>query len=510
MVDLPSTSASPAGPDAIWAVGDNGTVLRRTNGLWKRVEGPGTNELWKVHQTAPDEVWVLGADGAFHWKDGRWHQRSDAVLRSIWSRGPNEVWMAGSGVWRWDGKRFDYVHTGQFVGGLGGQGPILSDDGVIHRWTGNAFRSWFLSHGDLSKILDIAGPSLDDMWLLTGRPDHSYGTANTFTLSHWDGFKQTFVWNQMDRTDSHAQGWPKYHALVHVEGDRVLLFGEHGGVFTHTHEGTEPRPLKHPAYVSLAITGLKGVWTVHPTYPDTYALRRWDGSSGHFTERFPQWLYSARAVSGISSDDLWALAPEGIASLHDSTLAHGGWYQAFSNVREGELWAVGIQGHAARWKDGSWESLPTGTTAAFQTAWIAAPDDVWLGGDTLLHWDGATFHVPRGIDPESKMEIVSIAGSAPDDVWALASPWPGGGAALRRWNGIEWAVVDLPEANRWCQSIWVSEDRDVFLSCYEGFYRHTSLGWRKLPVERPPSKIAGPPGLGIAAVGNALMRFCRE
>lgn len=494
--------------DEPWAVGENGTVLRRTNGTWTRVPGPGPFDLRKVRQTAADEVWAVGPEGAFHWKDGRWHQRSGTPLRSIWSRGRNEVWVAGRGVWRWDGEELHFVHDGDFVAGLDGQGPIISDSGKIHRWNGRAFIPWFHGHSDRSKLIDIAGPSLGDMWLLVGHPDERESGPYIFSLNHWDGSKQSALWEQWDRYDSRREGWPKYHALLHVEGDRLLMLGEDGGVFTHTSEGTEPRPRKHPHYNSLSVLGLNGIWTVHMTHPDTYETRRWDGSTGLYTEDFPGWLYRATAVSGTSLQDLWALLPGGIFSLHDATPALPGRFQAFSNLRDDELWAVGHEGHAARWKSGSWENLATGTEAAFLAAWLTASDDVWLGGDTLLHWDGQDFHVPEGIDPEAKLKIVSLAGSAPDDVWALGSPWTPG-PELRHWDGKTWTSIEIPEAS-WCTSIWVSEDRDVFLSCSGGFYRHTLVGWRKLPVERPPSQIGGPRGLGIATVGNALLRYCRE
>lgn len=52
-----------AGPDAQWAVGSRGLILRRVNGLWRQVESGTSNELLTVHAQTLEQAFAAGVDG---------------------------------------------------------------------------------------------------------------------------------------------------------------------------------------------------------------------------------------------------------------------------------------------------------------------------------------------------------------------------------------------------------------------------------------------------------------
>jgi hypothetical protein len=87
--------------------------------------------------------------------------------------------------------------------------------------------------------------------------------------------------------------------------------------------------------------------------------------------------------------------------------------------------------------------------------WAFAPDDVWAGGQTMLHFDGTTFApvpTPLGF-------VADFWGFAPDDLFAVA------GTSLLHWNGTAWSTVDFAGAidPTDLQAIWGTSDNDLWL-----------------------------------------------
>ncbi|MBV8638236.1 MAG: hypothetical protein JO322_09140 [Candidatus Eremiobacteraeota bacterium] len=106
-----------------------------------------------------------------------------------------------------------------------------------------------------------------------------------------------------------------------------------------------------------------------------------------------------------------------------------------------------------------WHTVPPPVTPSFQNIQLRelaaiAPDDVWAAGvginqpngNTALffHWDGVAWSsVPSDPSLSHNFEIETIAGDAPNDVWAIASSAPGNvpTVELERWNGTQWSFV---------------------------------------------------------------------
>ena len=64
----------------------------------------------------------------------------------------------------------------------------------------------------------------------------------------------------------------------------------------------------------------------------------------------------------------------------------------------------------------------------------AVLDDVWVVGDSILHWDGNL--VDRLPAPAAANYLAGVWGTGPDDAWIVGST-----GTLLHWNGTTWSVV---------------------------------------------------------------------
>jgi hypothetical protein len=100
--------------------GAGGTILRRDESGFTRMETPGSGVVFGLWGSSPDQMWAVGGEaggsrGAFAWRlDGeRWVAapgfpselaETDALWK-VYGRGANDVWMVGTGgkMLHWDG-----------------------------------------------------------------------------------------------------------------------------------------------------------------------------------------------------------------------------------------------------------------------------------------------------------------------------------------------------------------------------------------------------------------------
>ncbi|MGA9521100.1 MAG: hypothetical protein WBV82_06525 [Myxococcaceae bacterium] len=145
-------------PDAIWAVGEQGTILRRDGNEWVReasptgedlnaIYGTSSGDLWAVgnagtlirrapdtewirvsidaggenllgvYAVDPENIWIVGENGSIYDRaKGAWRRRAVAAnsLNAVWGTGPEEVWAVGSAgqMHLWDGQMWKLVPTG--------------------------------------------------------------------------------------------------------------------------------------------------------------------------------------------------------------------------------------------------------------------------------------------------------------------------------------------------------------------------------------------------------------
>lgn len=156
-------------------------------------------------------------------------------------------------------------------------------------------------------------------------------------------------------------------------------------------------------------------------------------------------------------------------------------------VKAGEEWAVGSQlggpakGVVYRRSGNAWRLAHEHPHVELLSIWGSAEDDVWIGTDrgTFVHWDGHSFTEST---VEQKWPVMAIWGSGRDDIWASGPPH----AFLHRRGGA-WAPERFSEpaaleasAESQVSALWGTGASDVWAAGYVGLILHfDGQAWRR-------------------------------
>lgn len=104
-----------SGPNDVWVAAYSGDITHWNGTAWTSTPSAvPTASLLGMHGSAKDDVWAVGLDGlAEHFVNGKWVQTetgTKSTLWSLWSDGPNDVWVVGGAgtVLRWDGSEWSH------------------------------------------------------------------------------------------------------------------------------------------------------------------------------------------------------------------------------------------------------------------------------------------------------------------------------------------------------------------------------------------------------------------
>jgi hypothetical protein len=178
-------------------------------------------------------------------------------------------------------------------------------------------------------------------------------------------------------------------------------------------------------------------------------------------------------------------------------------FRSIAGSGAGYAWAVGDLGMSVHLGGSTWTPVPTGTTAtlgglsvldvghvfavelggarvlafdargwaplgadragrAAAATFALAPNNVWVAGDGIEHWDGRawTQQVPGGA------RFTSLFGSFNTDVWAAG---PGG---IQHYDGHAWTALTPPADAGAIAGVWVSALYDAWLVGAKGTVVH--------------------------------------
>jgi hypothetical protein len=145
----------------VWALDGQGNLLRRTAGTWAKMAAP-PNHAHDVYSASPRETWVAG-NGVARWDGERW-QSVDALkkerFRAIGGTGADDVWAVGGDAWHWDGKTWTKRET------AGSSAEFIQ---VVGDGKG---KTWLLEKGARPENFDGPSTGLDDdiLELADGKP----------------------------------------------------------------------------------------------------------------------------------------------------------------------------------------------------------------------------------------------------------------------------------------------------------------------------------------------------
>ena len=106
---------------------------------------------------------------------------------------------------------------------------------------------------------------------------------------------------------------------------------------------------------------------------------------------------------------------------------------------------------------GPWRVHASPGTFGLTALWAFAPNDVWVGSNIILHYDGNAFTAVT--TPAPTGFVTDFLGFAPDDLYATSD------IDLLHWDGAAWSVIDTGGAIAPTEltSIWGTSGGDLWL-----------------------------------------------
>ncbi|HYO49637.1 MAG TPA: S-layer homology domain-containing protein, partial [Chloroflexia bacterium] len=90
--------------------------------------------------------------------------------------------------------------------------------------------------------------------------------------------------------------------------------------------------------------------------------------------------------------------------------------------------------------EASWQTVITPNVGVFNGIEVLSPINVWVVGETILHWDGASW--TQMANPVSGSYLNAISAVSPNDIWAVGVD--GANTLTVHWDGNNWTRIPSP------------------------------------------------------------------
>ena len=164
--------------DIAYAVGRNGTILKRVGDDWTKVSHGINSEFRAVWGAGADDVFVAGDNGAvIRFRGITWEEidiGSHGNLRDIWGSSRSNVHIVGNdGIWHFDGRDWERADTVSNLAGVWGTDDSnafaagydrFSTEGVVLRYDGSAWTE--IMRRDDVRFTDVAGTGPSDLFVV--------------------------------------------------------------------------------------------------------------------------------------------------------------------------------------------------------------------------------------------------------------------------------------------------------------------------------------------------------
>ncbi len=452
-----SLKAVAAGSAAdVWAVGESseGTLTEHWDGLvWRVVPspspGPFFNDLNGVVAIAADDVWAVGFNDeggdwktlALHWDGTRWRRRAslspDPTLNVFYgasASGADDVWAVGetgfdegeSGtlVERWDGASWNLVPSANAGTGsnllydLSARAPDdiwavgeVNGKSLTLRWNAafwSVVPSPDLEFGVPLQGVVAVGP--DDAWAVGSSGDPGSLDSRTVTM-HWDGTSWEIVsspnpgGNLVDRLDA-VDGlasddvWAVGEFWDQNLFSRALILHWDGSAWSEAPNNN----CGFGALSGITVLAAADVWAVGDALTCHFDGSSWDVvPSPQPRAGFNEIGYPLEDVSGVSSEDVWAVG---------ARVIDFGQFLVFATLIE-------------HWDGDAWTADFDEPGVTLYGVEAVLPNDVWAvgtdgSGTLILNWDGVAWNTV----PSPQLDnggILNGIDSVAEELWAAGT-----------------------------------------------------------------------------------------
>ncbi|MBN2191317.1 MAG: hypothetical protein JW751_00750 [Polyangiaceae bacterium] len=442
--------------DDVWFAGANGTLWHWDGTALADASVPGEHQRYvDLWASSPNALYIAARDGIRRF-DGETLHREDvpSLSSSNWLR---RVWGAGADVWAATWTSIFHREGGAWVETGPSGGTILNGwaSGPDDVWVvGGSASVPFVSHFDGAdwETMDV-GATTGYARAVTGTgPDDVYVVANG-ALYHYDGS----TWAEL----APRIGAEPEAAWIDAEG--TLWAAGSNGLMRWDGAAWDPEEVPTGAELS-------GLWG---TGGELWVTGRWGTLLHRADDRWTRLaaagvlVGTTRGVSASAADDVWAT--NGLMKvLHYDGTRWGSlpnpFYCSYSDIwvgARGRPWLVGdwlspddgpcvVEWDGARWVD---HSVGLDVDLGPHAVWGQSPDDVWVGGSGLAHWNGQDW-TPH----ENPLLILDLSGSASDRVVAVGA---GVDDDELRWDGTSWTpgstqLFPLLLSPHFVNGVWVT------------------------------------------------------
>jgi hypothetical protein len=203
----------------VFAVGDAGTIVRRTNSQWSVMTSGTTQNLKGVWGTSSNDVWAVGQNGAVvHFDGTAWSSVTVTTsnVEAVWCSSATDIWMAGpSTVWHSTGGAFTAIGIAGTLYAISGTGPndvwVTGENTNLHHYTGAGKWTTVNPGASTSTFFSILAVATNNVWAADYYP-------NKETM-RWNGS----TWGANKTTSSIFQGMYSTSAsdIWGVGGDKI-------------------------------------------------------------------------------------------------------------------------------------------------------------------------------------------------------------------------------------------------------------------------------------------------
>jgi hypothetical protein len=421
----------------VWAVGAgvNDTLVLRWNGTaWAMQTTPrlAEDDLTAVVAIAANDVWAVGRSGgsfAIHWDGAAWDimpivlpGATNTRFRAIAATGPNELWVAGSGIMQGQVKKVIAQYDGTSWSQVASPETGWTNESFLalasvggEMWaagyTGESGTSVLVERYSAGCVTTTATatatgtPACQVGWHRVAAPQPSTNTV----LEAVEAISTNDVW---------AAGYTA------VSGTFATFFQHWNGAEWTTVPSPSGGNAGHNPIKSISAVNAGDVWAV--------------GSYGEF-------FGTARTTTLHWNGSAWSIVPSPNVGTGDNNLF------GVSAVSANDVWAVGRAGANVlilRWNGTAWSVVPTSQAGQLYSVTAFSANDVWaVGSDAgqplTMRWDGTIWS--RVATPaRSGAGLYSVHGSGPDDVWAVGaySTFSVVHSLILHWDGTAWTMVE--------------------------------------------------------------------
>lgn len=423
----------------IFAVGDAGTILHFDGTTWSKVPSPVTNQLNVVWIDGKGDGFCAGYLDLLRLRGGSWQKHTSPpsglnTYQRLWASSANDVWLgaAPGGLFHFDGTLFTRYAP------LASENYIRSIVGFAPNdvWVGAGGRLMRVRDGKLSEayveeaghsFVGVFGSGPNDVWATS----YKGGDGQHLFRHHFDGKEwRSAAIEPFFIVDAGYSTRPGETWVVGLNG--YLARADSSGAWTRVGSGFGA------AVNSLYPAGPNEAWSVSKDLDRP--LQHFDGTT---------WTYPSLgvniefdAVSGAAPNDLWIT---GSATFH---FDGKGWTSRGNGGDYTSIWTTGPDTWALfsrklhRYSGLAWGAITDGRTYIALAG--SARDNVWAmasnGGDsyTAYRWDGTSFSSTTALFTKSPSALYPVAAK---DLWVAT--WNG---RVARWDGTAWTSVDVDPA----------------------------------------------------------------